>query len=134
MIGAALADTCNCKENAVKFQGCFCQIQFDVKSFIPDMTVETEEEEQRYKRQIHFDESENTEEVYACVKVVIDYTAYRSCIPKVGDIRVNCSEAIGRNVVCYCHTDECNLASTIQQPWTLIATLALIFFTSLMYH
>ena len=80
--------------------------------------------EERRKRQVTFEES-NSDDIYACVKVVIGYTAYRSCVPKYGDIRVNCTSMIGRNVVCYCHTDECNVAtfSTVLKPWILILSL-----------
>ena len=62
---------------------------------------------------------------YACVKAVLGRTAYRSCVPKYSEIRLNCSSIIGKNVVCYCHTDDCNGSNTLQlfQPMLLLVGL-----------
>lgn len=63
---------------------------------------------------------------YACVKVVLGSTAYRSCVPKYGNIRLNCTSIIGQNVLCYCHVDDCNSAPSR----ALVASFAI--FASLM--
>ena len=65
---------------------------------------------------------------YACVKAVLGRTAYRSCVPKYSEIRLNCTSVIGRNVVCYCHTDDCNGSNTLQlfQPMLLFLGLFLV--------
>jgi len=60
---------------------------------------------------------------YACVKVVLGRTAYRSCVPKYSEIRLNCTTVIGKNAVCYCHTDDCNGSNTLK----LFQPLALLF-------
>merc|ERR1711997_31017 len=58
--------------------------------------------------------SNDDDDNYACVKVVLFATAYRSCVPKYSEIRLNCSTVIGKNAVCYCHTDDCNGSNTLK--------------------
>ena len=48
------------------------------------------------------------DENYACVKAMFAGTVYRSCVPKYGMIRLNCTSAFEQNVLCYCHSDGCN--------------------------
>ena len=75
------------------------------------------------------DPSDVDDDNYACVKVVLGRTAYRSCVPKYSEIRLNCSTLIGKNVVCYCHTDDCNGSNMLQlfQPLLLFLGLFLAF-------
>lgn len=82
----------------------------------------------RSQRQIEGEWDKEDEENYACVKVVLGRTAYRSCVPKYGEIRLNCSSVLGRNVVCYCHTDDCNAAFNLinSPPALLLAFLAFL--------
>ncbi len=71
-------------------------------------------DEERFKRQTELGEWDKTVEGnYACVKVVLGRTAYRSCVPKYSQIRLNCSSLIGKNVVCYCQEDDCNGTSKL---------------------
>ena len=87
-------------------------------------------ETRRQKRKVSFEESDS-DSIYACVKVVVGRQAYRSCVPKYsGYVNVTCTSTLGRSVVCYCETDECNKASFLDvffRPWILI--LALLFVT-----
>ena len=87
-------------------------------------------ETRRQKRKVPFEESDS-DSIYACVKVVVGRQAYRSCVPKYsGYVNVTCTSTLGRSVVCYCETDECNKASFLDvffRPWILI--LALLFVT-----
>ena len=87
-------------------------------------------ETRRKKRKVSFEESDS-DSIYACVKVVVGRQAYRSCVPKYsGYVNVTCTSTLGRSVVCYCETDECNKASFLDvffRPWILI--LALLFVT-----
>ena len=87
-------------------------------------------ETRRKKRKVPFEESDS-DSIYACVKVVVGRQAYRSCVPKYsGYVNVTCTSTLGRSVVCYCETDECNKASFLDvffRPWILI--LALLFVT-----
>lgn len=87
-------------------------------------------DQQRYKREsdLEGEWDKSDENNYACVKVVLGRTAYRSCVPKYGDIRLNCSSIIGKNVVCYCQTDDCNSASRILPFLSLLLTLLLLLF------
>ena len=84
----------------------------------------------RQKRKVAFEESDS-DSIYACVKVVVGRQAYRSCVPKYsGYINVTCTSTLGRSVVCYCETDECNTAFlAVFQPWILI--LALLYYMTL---
>ncbi len=53
------------------------------------------------------------DENYACVKAMLAGTVYRSCVPKYGIIRLNCTSPFERNVLCYCHSDGCNGSNRI---------------------
>ena len=59
-------------------------------------------------------EDNTDDDSYACVKVVLGRTAYRSCVPKYGEIRLNCTSMVGKNVVCYCHEDDCNQGQSLR--------------------
>ena len=84
-----------------------------------------EEEKSRVKRATG-EEDKIKKQNYACVKVVLGYTAYRSCVPKYSTIRLNCSSFIGGNVVCYCHTNDCNASwRLLVQPWLVLSLLYL---------
>jgi hypothetical protein len=93
---------------------------------------ELEEDEKRTKRDTSKGVGEPDKDSsgeYACVKVVFASKAYRSCIPKYGDIRINCTTAVGSNVLCYCHTDDCNSGSKLHFSLPSLACfLALLMF------
>lgn len=50
-------------------------------------------------------------------------TAHRSCVPKVGKMKLDCNSAIGQLAICYCHGDNCNGAETGVRSMTLGALL-----------
>lgn len=82
------------------------------------------EKSRRFKREQG--EQDKKRQNYACVKVVLGYTAYRSCVPKYSTIRLNCSSFIGGSAVCYCHTDDCNASwKLLVQPWFVLLLLYL---------
>ena len=90
-----------------------------------DDSKESEEEKsRRFKREEQGEPDKRQN--YACVKVVLGYTAYRSCVPKYSTIRLNCSSFIGGSAVCYCHTDDCNASvKLLVQPWLALLMLYL---------
>lgn len=82
------------------------------------------------KRQADYEDVEELDkdeddDNYACVKVVLGKTAYRSCIPKYGEIRINCTTSIGQNVLCYCHEDECNGGIRMQKSIVVFLMMSL---------
>lgn len=71
------------------------------------------------------------DENYACVKAMLAGTVYRSCVPKYGIIRLNCTSPFERNVLCYCHSDGCNGSNRIGENgfgFVVALLAALIFF------
>ena len=96
-----------------------------ISNLATELTTNTEEKT-RIKRQ---NGGEIDKQNYACVKIVLGYTAYRSCVPKYSTIRLNCSSIIGRNVVCYCHTDDCNLSPIFgSQPWIIVVFVCILMY------
>ena len=55
-------------------------------------------------------ERRKREATHACAKIRMGNTIYRSCAPKIGNIKLNCTSSLGQLALCYCHEDNCNAA------------------------
>lgn len=53
-------------------------------------------------------EAVEEEEQFACIKASAGGMIFRSCVPKLASVHLNCTSAFGQNILCYCHTDGCN--------------------------
>lgn len=63
---------------------------------------------------------------YACAKIRMGDTSYRSCVAKVSDIKLNCTSAVGKLALCYCHEDHCNSAWKQTGLWLTFTVLSVI--------
>ena len=52
--------------------------------------------------------------------MIINQEAYRSCVPKVSAMKLNCTgDSTARLAVCYCHEDHCNGANS-NNNWSIL--------------
>lgn len=72
--------------------------------------------------------SSEEQEQFACIKAMAAGMIFRSCVPKVSSMNLNCTSVLGQNVLCYCHTDACNKSSHLNASiWALIISMLIAY-------
>ncbi len=68
------------------------------------------------------------EEQFACIKAMAAGKIFRSCVPKITSVNLNCTSVLGQNALCYCHTDACNKSPYITASfWMVINSIVLAY-------